>query len=202
LPISGHELFRQWKTFDSAFRQTRLNLIDPDKTPPFKTYQQAWEESFIKVFAKNAINGDASKAAETAVENLKTREAFYDTKSSILRIQKQWETGLISNADNAYLLPNLNHIGLNFKAIVSSETARSYKPHSKPFLLTLSLLGISASQSIYVGDNPYDDVVGAKGVGMKVILINRYNRPKHPYPRPDGEIETLFELSKFLERWS
>jgi len=122
LPISGHELFRQWKTFDSAFRQTRLNLIDPDKTPPFKTYQQAWEESFIKVFAKNAINGDASKAAETAVENLKTREAFYDTKSSILRIQKQWETGLISNADNAYLLPNLNHIGLNFKAIVSSET--------------------------------------------------------------------------------
>ena len=125
-----------------------------------------------------------------------------DTLSSVLTIQKLWKTGLISNADNAYLTPNLNYIGITFDAVVSSETVRSYKPHSKPFLSTLSLLDVKPSEAVYVGDNPYDDVVGAKGVGMKVILINRYNTPKHQYPNPDGEIKTLFELSKFLERWS
>lgn len=202
LPIAGHDLFRQWKKIDLAFRQTRLNLIQPEKTPPFKTYQQAWQESFIKVFAKNNIDGDPSKAAAAAIESLQTREAFNDTRSSVLTIQKRWETGLISNADNAYLIPNLNHIGLNFDAVISSETVKSYKPNSKPFLSTLALLGLKASEAVYVGDNPYDDVVGAKGVGMKVILINRYNRPIHRHSMPDGEIETLYELSKFLERWS
>tara|TARA_B100000470_G_C19775154_1_gene384959 strand:+ start:344 stop:1057 length:714 start_codon:yes stop_codon:yes gene_type:complete len=202
LPLAGHVLFKQWKKIDLTFRQTRLNLIEPEKTPLFKTYQQAWEESFIKVFAKNRIDGDPSKAAAAAIESLQTREPFYDTKSSVLTIQKRWETGLISNADNAYLIPNLNHIGLNFDAVVSSETVRSYKPDSKPFLSTLDLLGIRASEAVYVGDNPYDDVVGAKSVGMKVVLLNRYNRPKHRHPMPDGEIKTLCELSKFLERWS
>ncbi len=202
LPISGHKLFIEWKQFDSEFRKTRLNFLQPEKSPPFKTYQQAWEESFTRVFAKNDINGDPSKAAQAAVENLQTRVAFDDTLSSVLTIQKLWKTGLISNADNAYLTPNLNYIGITFDAVVSSETVRSYKPHSKPFLSTLSLLDVKPSEAVYVGDNPYDDVVGAKGVGMKVILINRYNTPKHQYPNPDGEIKTLFELSKFLERWS
>ncbi|MEM2739481.1 MAG: HAD family hydrolase [Candidatus Bathyarchaeia archaeon] len=45
------------------------------------------------------------------------------------------------------------------------------KPHPAIFMKALSEVGVEASRSIFVGDNPYTDVYGASSIGMKTILV-------------------------------
>ncbi len=59
-------------------------------------------------------------------------------------------------------------------AVVVSDEAGVEKPHAEIFHIALQALGVTADQAIYVGDNYYDDVVGAHGAGMETLLINPY----------------------------
>lgn len=69
----------------------------------------------------------------------------------------------------------LDDVGITeyFESIVVSSEIGAEKPDPKGFLESLRQLDINPDEAIYVGDNFYDDVVGANGVGMKAALINR-----------------------------
>ena len=54
-----------------------------------------------------------------------------------------------------------------------------------------------------MGDKQFEDVKGARGVGMSVVWINRRAEPLNPdLPTPDAEIRNLLELPEILERLS
>ncbi len=79
--------------------------------------------------------------------------------------------------------------------MVSSESARSYKPNPEIFLEALAQFECEPSEAIYVGDSQEDDIVGAKGVGMQVAWLNRTGETLKPgIPRPDYEIHSLSDL--------
>ena len=69
----------------------------------------------------------------------------------------------------------LDDVGLTefFESIVVSSEIGAEKPEAKGFLESLRQMGLNPEEAIYVGDNFYDDVVGANGVGMRAALINR-----------------------------
>lgn len=46
------------------------------------------------------------------------------------------------------------------------------KPHSAPFEHALSLLGVSAADAVFVGDDPRWDVAGAQNAGIRPILLS------------------------------
>jgi HAD superfamily hydrolase (TIGR01549 family) len=48
----------------------------------------------------------------------------------------------------------------------------AYKPHKEIFENLLKFLNISAGEMIYVGDNYYADVLGARNAGVLPILLN------------------------------
>ncbi len=50
------------------------------------------------------------------------------------------------------------------------------KPDRKIFEHALTAMGIEPQAALMVGDNYYDDVVGARSVGMDAVLINRFGR--------------------------
>ncbi len=81
----------------------------------------------------------------------------------------------------------------------TSEMERT-KPHSSVFATVLDALGVSAGRAVFVGDRPYDDIHGAKAVGMRAVL-----RPNPLVPgydvEPDAVIERLPELVPIVERW-
>jgi putative hydrolase of the HAD superfamily len=58
--------------------------------------------------------------------------------------------------------------------VVTSKEVGSNKPEPPIFLAALDRAGVSASEAVYVGDQYDTDVVGARGVGIKPILIDRY----------------------------
>jgi len=70
------------------------------------------------------------------------------------------------------------------------------KPEPPIFLAALERAGIDASEAVYVGDQYDTDVVGARGVGIKPILIDRYDLLPGVSDCP--RIHSLTEVVKYL----
>ncbi|HEY9053830.1 MAG TPA: HAD family hydrolase [Rectinemataceae bacterium] len=83
--------------------------------------------------------------------------------------------GVISNWDESArgILADCGILDKFSTVVISSEVGVS-KPDPEIFRIALERAGAEASRSIYVGDNYYDDAVGAQAVGMKSLIINRF----------------------------
>ena len=200
LRMDPEHLYQEWKALELVFRKERLNLEEPEKSPPFKSYEEAWRDCFDQVFSRLGLVGDATAAAKEAVRDMGMREPYQDALDALPVIQARWATGVLSNADDKYLFPLLSRTGWKFESVLSSEGARAYKPLPSPFRQIMEKLGVAPDETIYVGDTLVDDVLGAKGVGMRVAWVNRGGGTPDPQvPEPDYEIRTLTELPGILQ---
>jgi putative hydrolase of the HAD superfamily len=82
-------------------------------------------------------------------------------------------TGLVSNAfDPGWLLHrDLERMGLGERldvAVFSSEVGKR-KPHAAIFRAALQQLGVDPARTMFVGDRRYEDVRGAKELGMTTV---------------------------------
>ena len=115
--------------------------------------------------------------------------------------------GVVTNGKK-FQVTKLEHAGLvdivPF-AIVSrlfgadKPDARIY--HEAVRRLKLSYEGIDdiePSEILFVGDNPYTDITGAVGVGMKTAWVRISDEYPDDGPSPDMEIESVLELRGLL----
>jgi putative hydrolase of the HAD superfamily len=104
--------------------------------------------------------------------------------------------GLISNVEQD-MTGTLTKLGLYawLKIVVTSLDAGAGKPRPEIFQEALRQAGVKPSESIYVGDQYNVDIVGARGAGMKGILIDRgdYYQDITDCPR----IRSLGEVSEY-----
>ena len=79
---------------------------------------------------------------------------------------------------------------------VTSAEVGADKPQPPIFLKALELAGVKADEAIHIGDQYQNDVLGAKGVGISPILLDRadYYAEITDCPR----IRSLTEISKYL----
>ncbi len=85
-------------------------------------------------------------------------------------------------------------------AIYSSEIDWT-KPHPEAFSTVMNAIGVSdPACCVFVGDRPYDDVHGAKSVGMRAVLIPNSDVPTFDIA-PDAVIGSLAELRPLIESW-
>jgi FMN phosphatase YigB (HAD superfamily) len=96
------------------------------------------------------------------------------TKQVLEQVSANYIMGLISNFTYApviyYGLRKLD-IAQFFNAILVSEEVGWRKPNRKIFEEALKRLKLSASETVYIGDSPLEDIAGAKSVGMKTIFV-------------------------------
>jgi len=118
---------------------------------------------------------------------------LYDDVTPTLKTLKQKGLilGLISN-----LYIGRASLGPYLDFVVTSKEVGSNKPEPLIFLAALERAGVKASEAIYVGDQYDTDVVGARGVGIKPILIDRYDLMPEVSDCP--RIHRLTELSQYL----
>ena len=173
LQIDGLELWKIWKKEEVNFRKTRNNLNDINQNPPFITYKQAWQNCFEKVLSKLGNKNISQMCAESSIKSMGNNEPYDDTEEMIINLSKYSKIGIISNADNNFLVPVLNKINFKFDFILSSEDAKCYKPNPKIFNILLEKYHINSQNCWYVGDKEFDDVIGSSSVGIQPILINR-----------------------------
>lgn len=73
------------------------------------------------------------------------------------------------------------HHGIQVDAILTSRVHGKTKPHETIFRALLERLDVPAERAAMVGDDPDDDVAGARAVGMEAWLVDRDGRfPDHP----------------------
>ncbi|MCP1124441.1 HAD family hydrolase [Bacillus sp. 3103sda1] len=79
--------------------------------------------------------------------------------------------GMITNGFTEFQLLNIRALGIDkyMDIILVSEQEGLKKPQAEIFLRALESLGVSPEESVYVGDHPENDVVGARNVGMHAI---------------------------------
>ena len=85
-----------------------------------------------------------------------------------------------------------------FDVVLISAAENRRKPAPDIFRKALHLLNVEPSRSVFVGDRLEMDVKGAKGIGMKAILIER--RPvENVEVKPDAIVSSLKGLLHILE---
>ena len=127
----------------------------------------------MDAFRVLGLSGDAQQAAAACVHQMGQNEPFEDTMRFLERAGQRWTLALLTNADDDFISPLLERHGLSFRSVVTSESARAYKPASGGFLRVLQEVGVSAEDAVYVGDSPFDDVHGSRLVGMRAAWLNR-----------------------------
>lgn len=198
--VDPEELWIHWKAIEVSFRKNRLNLTNPDASPPFKTYEIAWTEAFATTFENLDIKGDPKEAAKLSVESLGTRPPYPDTFQTLEAVEKQRKVAFLTNADNASVNKLFKLHNMPSDMVFTSEKLQTYKPNPYVFLEVLSSLGLVAAETVYVGDTLIEDIHGAKSAGLTAIWINRNELPAEPaLLQADCEIARLDELVDILE---
>ena len=107
-----------------------------------------------------------------------------------------YKLAIVSNWDTP-LDPLAERLGIAhyFDIIVAShdERVRSAKPDPHIFAYTLEAIGVSAKEAVHVGDTYEADIIGAQGVGIRPILIDRDNT------QVDRWKETIYTLAELPE---
>ena len=107
--------------------------------------------------------------------------------------------GLLSNADDGFLLPNLELLEVGFDVVLTSEQAQIYKPRPELFHMILDQLGVFPGETVYVGDRQLEDVQGPLDAGMHPVWINRDKRlVDSSLPMPPHQISSLTQLPGLL----
>lgn len=110
--------------------------------------------------------------------------------------------GMVSNIDDDQLEHLLAVAGIadHFDSILSSEQARSCKPHGAIFAQALERAGCRPEQALFVGDSRPADIAGANGAGLtSVLLWHRTDRtPPEEEPRPHHVISHIPDVLDLL----
>jgi putative hydrolase of the HAD superfamily len=113
--------------------------------------------------------------------------------------------GLVSNAfDPGWLLRrDLDQMGLTERldvAVFSSEVGKR-KPHPEIFRRALAELGVEPEAVIFVGDRLYEDIRGARELGMKTVQALWFRADEHPEGgEPDFLAFTQMDVLNFADR--
>ena len=170
------------------------------------------------VWLSESLNrlGFATKPGDEAVK--KAVNVYFEgylsslkPKSCALRTLKTlsdtYSLGLVSNFTYAPVIhAGLRRLRLNpyFDAILVSQDVGWRKPHPKIFEEALKRLKRGAKQTVFVGDNPIEDVQGAKNVGMKAVFIPSQfftvEDAEKSSPKSDIILNSLCELPRVLSK--
>jgi len=105
--------------------------------------------------------------------------------------------GLISNTQRC-LSSFQKHFDLDglFAVALSSSDHGYMKPHPSIFRAALDAIGVAPADAVMVGDSLAHDVEGARGLGMRAVLVSRGAPPPAPVDVP--VVRSLRELPPLL----
>jgi putative hydrolase of the HAD superfamily len=152
-----------------------------------------------------ALGADESRLAELATEITSRMLHEYspvdrvpeDVVPTLRKLRNYgFQLGLLSNRHEA-LDEVAGELGLDehFDFKLAAGEIGWWKPDPRIFHHGLGLIQVEAKASVYVGDNYYADILGARSAGLRPILID----PEKVFPDADCEvIETISDLLDIL----
>src|SRR3989441_361635 len=161
------------------------------ETAPFLTLAEITEDSLGKTFREYGIDATPTPYVENLVALWREAKAYAEVPQ-VLDTLDGVPRAVVSNADHEFLLDILQRNGLRFDAVVTSESAQTYKPRPRIFEAALESLRVRPEDVIHVGDSLVADVQGASRLGIRTVWVNRGGLHRGPAdPEPDAEAHDL-----------
>ena len=129
-------------------------------------------------------------------------EAFPQTQEILAQMKTRHRLAVVSDAQSAYGLPELRAVGLAgyFAPIVISGDYGYRKPDVRLFQAALTELRVRPEEAIYIGNDRFRDVHGARQAGMKTILFCPKGNPGGPpETEPDYLLYQYADLPRAIE---
>ena len=107
-----------------------------------------------------------------------------------------YKTGLITNGFPYLQYAKVDLLGLRpyFDEIIVTGDYGVHKPDRKIFDIMREKLGFSPEEMVYVGDNPINDIDGARGAGWKTIWMKSTLYWEEKIEPADREVFTVNEV--------
>jgi len=178
IDVEAKALFTSLAAADIFYRNENSRSPIDSKTPEEKINFYVEYVTRIVSGAGAEISRDATLQILAKIREYKWEFKVYSDALPVLKTLKKRRLilGLISNVaqdmEATYTKLGLQPY-LNFK-VTSAEVGYD-KPRPEIFLAALKKAKVKAGEALYVGDQYQIDIVGARGVGIKALLIDRNN---------------------------
>ena len=139
-----------------------------------------WKEAVKRYFSKDITISESTLTELTTIywqtvsDESRVFSGVKDMLTSLRR--KGIKLGLMSDTDGleGMKAKRIEDAGLveYFDAIIiPGEDTKDTKPSTQPFIKICAALGVAPENCVHVGDNPQVDILGAKELGMKTIIL-------------------------------
>ncbi len=125
-------------------------------------------------------------------------QVFDDVRPALRRLARRYRLATFSNGN-----ADLARIGLanEFVLSLNSEQVGFAKPHVNAYASVAARLGVATAEMAYVGDDPGNDIEGARAAGCRTVWVNRRaHRWPDTHAPADLEVAELGALAEFAER--
>ncbi len=145
----------------------------------------------------NECGYDASQASVLLERFLADRndvELFPDVLPALKRLSR--DMPLVSLSDGNACLDSIG-IGKFFTASISAAEIGAMKPDPRGFQQVCSVVGLPASDILYVGDHPQYDMFGARNAGMQTMWMVRSDEIANSWNQqfePDYRGNSLYDI--------
>jgi len=138
------------------------------------------------------------------IDTLELREGAAEL---LAEVAKNYRLGLLSNFTYGPVIrKSLREIGIDrhFHAVIVSEEIGWRKPSPVIFQDMLQRLGVSASEAVFIGDSPMEDIKGALDMNIRTVFIpsqfNSLKDLKESKLEPDHTTLNIDTLAKMITK--
>jgi HAD superfamily hydrolase (TIGR01549 family) len=192
----------EWPFFYEKYMSVRAQQLQVQKQT-LKEYNMC--ERVARTLSALGIDISArSELVKKAIEDHYDSYESYvcedkEAPTTLRALRARYKLGLITNfayPPTIYKLLERFRLGQFFDSVVISGEVGWVKPNPKIFQFALSALELKAEQCVFIGDDVEADINGAKGVGMKAILLSQKDLD---CPDADAVIRSLGELESAID---
>ncbi|MEW5958331.1 MAG: HAD-IA family hydrolase [Chloroflexota bacterium] len=176
-PLTHDEFYQQfWPRNEEMWHMLVDGVIDGDTATKY---------AYIHTLRALGQDTSLAEAMLATWQELVLSEAlpFADTFTVLAAVRGRYTTGIVTNGVTTLQRRKIERHNLagyvDFTLV--SEEAGYHKPDKRIFLRALQLAGNPLpEQTLYIGDNPLSDIVGAQGAGLIPILMSSDNQAETP----------------------
>jgi putative hydrolase of the HAD superfamily len=214
-----------WKTSDGkAWLRIAARLVPPEQVEEVAAAMKVAEEELWRRSRDDHVSGTLAEIFVAA--GLTAHDLAYAAHD------EEWEWATFLDPDAVPLLTGLRERGIRVGVLSNTLWTRSRheqifardgidhlidaavytceipwtKPHPEAFRAAITAVGVSdPARCVFIGDRPFDDIFGARRVGMRTVLVPHSEIPDaqrgHTDGEPDAVILSLTDILDVVDGW-
>ena len=199
----------RWEVRDEYYRIMDIQLkSSQEKYPEFNVVELFREFLKRRFYALGSISSDKLEwlplfLAEAYRGISRNRLQLYPGVLDVLTdLHHRYKLAAISDAQSAWCLPEMRAVGIDgyFNPIIVSGDFGYRKPDPRLFMAALTALSVAPENILFVGNDMFRDVYGARQLGIKTVFFSsNQGRKQAEGVKPDYIIYQFPEMRQAVD---